>query len=206
MKNLLLLVITLCSLSVGAQEMQTLFGKGKSSGGYGAVSNKFTTINGDYMNIAEVYGGWLVNRRFMLGLAAAGSTNDMRVPLDVSAAPNLNLSFQYAQAGLMMEYALWPKRAIHFNMQLFSGPGFTTQYQRFGDFDQYNLDSRYIHDENWFFVVEPGVQLEMNLFRWMRLSPGISWRNTYGSNGKGLSDASLSNVSYNVALKFGKFW
>lgn len=38
-----------------------------------------------------------------------------------------------------------------------------------------------IHDENWFMSEEPGAQLEINLFRWMRFSPGISYRKTYGS-------------------------
>lgn len=207
MKKLIILLCVISSLSAAAQEMSTLFGKGKTNGGYGAISNKFTTINGDYANITEVYGGWLVNRRFMLGLAAAGSTNNIQVPLQYSTNPTQNMTYQYGQAGLMMEYILWPKTAVHFSFQLFSGAGFTGQYQRHRSYGQYDYYDNYdVYDRNYFFVIEPGVQLEMNLFRWMRLSPGISWRNTYGSNGMGLSDDGLSDVSYNIALKFGKFW
>jgi hypothetical protein len=39
----------------------------------------------------------------------------------------------------------------------------------------------------------------------MRLSPGISYRNTSHSNAAGLKDSDLSDCSYNVTLKFGAF-
>ncbi len=207
MKKLLFLMIIVLSFSTHAQELQTLFGKGKSSGCYGVLSNKFTTIGGDYANISEVYGGWLVNKRFMLGVGMAASTNDIRVPLQYSTTPAFNMTYQYGQAGLMMEYILWSNRAVHFTFQMFSGAGFTLQYQRFRSLNQYDYyTARDIHDENWFFVLEPGAQIELNLTRWMRLSPGVSFRHAYGSNGLGVSDNDLSNVSYNVGLKFGKFW
>jgi hypothetical protein len=60
-------------------------------------------------------------------------------------------------------------------------------------------------DEDWFFVVEPGVQVEVNLLKWMRFSPGVSYRSVVNSNALGLSDSKLSDISYNVTLKFGKF-
>lgn len=41
-----------------------------ASGGYGALGNKFTTINGNYANMAEVYGGWYINHRFLIGIAS----------------------------------------------------------------------------------------------------------------------------------------
>jgi len=53
--------------------------------------------------------------------------------------------------------------------------------------------------------MEPGVQVEMNLFRWMRLAPGISYRQTFGSDSRGLTDDTLTNTTYSVTLKLGKF-
>lgn len=207
MRKLVVVLAVLISIAGTAQDMNTLFGKGKTNGGYGAISNKFTAINGDYANITEVYGGWLVNRKFMLGVAFAGSTNDIRVPLQYSTQPIYPMTYQYAHTGLMMEYILWPRKAVHFTYQLFTGAGFTAQYQRHRLGNQYNDFTRDdIYDRNYFFVIEPGVQLEMNLFRWMRLSPGVSWRKAYGSNGLGVSDDGLTDVSYNISLKFGKFW
>ena len=98
----------------------------------------------------------------LLGLAAAGSTNNIQVPLEYSANPTQNMTYQYGQAGLMMEYILWPKKAVHFSFQLFSGSGFTGQYQRHRSYGQYDYyDNFDVYDRNYFFVVEPGVQLEV---------------------------------------------
>ncbi|MBL7873584.1 MAG: hypothetical protein JNM78_18335 [Cyclobacteriaceae bacterium] len=198
------LFVFLIAQSVTAQEVQTLFGSGKCTGGYGALTNKFTTIGGEFANISEVYGGVFINRRWMLGLAFAGSTNDIRVPVEYSISPQQPMTYQYGQGGLKLERVIGSNKPIHLVLDLFTGVGFTAQYDRYNwhanDFNTFSD-----HDENWFYVVEPGVQLEMNLFRWMRLSPGISYRNTSQSNSSGLKDSDLSNWSYNVTLKFGGF-
>jgi hypothetical protein len=190
--------------SVSAQEIQTLFGPGKTTGGYGALTNKFTTIGGEFANISEVYGGVFINRRWMLGLAFAGSTNDIRVPMEYSVNSQQPMTYQYGQGGLKLERVIGSNKPIHVVLDLFTGVGFTAQYDRY-NWHSNNFDTFSHHDENWFYVVEPGVQLEMNLFRWMRLSPGISYRNTSHSSSLGLKDSDLSDWSYNVTLKFGGF-
>lgn len=202
--------LTLFSLTLiaQAQEIQTLFGKGNSTSGYVALSNKFSTINGDFANMNEVYGGVFINRRWLVGLGFAATTNDIRVPQQHSVNTLQPMTYQYGQGGLMLERVIGSNRSIHLVANLFSGVGFTAQYNRrqWDDWDDWHdFDDFRSHDENWFYVLEPGAQLEMNLFRWLRLSPGISYRKTYGSNGMGLSDKDLSNWSYNLTLKIGGF-
>ncbi len=208
MKTRLLVTLLgiVCILSTAAaQEVQSIFGKGKSTGGYGAISNKFTYIGGEFANISEVYGGVLINQRWMVGLAFAGSTNDIRVPMEFSVDPVNPMTYQYGQGGLMVERVFYSNRPVHFVLNMFSGVGFTAQYNRNQWYDYNYHNTAAIHDENWFYVLEPGAQLEMNLFRWMRLSPGVSYRKTYGSDGLGLTDSNLSDWTYSVTLKFGGF-
>jgi hypothetical protein len=189
-----------------AQEVQSIFGSGRATGGYGALSNKFTYIGGEFANICEVYGGVYLNRKWMVGLAFAGSTNDIRVAQEYSADPTNPMTYQYGQGGLKLERVFNSNRPIHFVVNLFSGIGFSAQYNRNEWYDySYHSHTSPIYDENWFYVLEPGAQLEMNLFRWMRLSPGISYRQTYGSDGLGLSDGRLSDWTYSISLKFGGF-
>jgi hypothetical protein len=103
----------------------------------------------------------------------------------------------------MTEYVIGSDKPVHLVVNLMTGAGFTLQYERFGYHNSsYQND---VHDQNWFFVAEPGVQVEVNLFKWMRFSPGISYRRSFGSNGRGLEDKDISGVSYNATLKFGKF-
>lgn len=187
-------------------EIRTIFSGPRSSGGYVGLTNKFTTINGQYANIAGLYGGWYINHHFLLGLGAFGLTNDLRVADEHSVDPGRRMSYYYGQTGLVTEYALGSNRAFHVNFNLFAGAGFTFQYDRYGwhnyDYEPYRYNDI---EENWFFVMEPGVQVEMNLFRWMRLAPGISYRQTFGSDSRGLTDHVLTNTTYSVTLKLGKF-
>ncbi|MCO5273179.1 MAG: hypothetical protein M9954_16080 [Cyclobacteriaceae bacterium] len=188
-------------------EIQTLFRKNpvRASGGYGAIANKFTTINGRYANLVEVYGGWYVNHWFMLGLSGGATTNNLPVPPGHSAIAGEDLSYEYGQFGLATEYVLGSRKAIHLVFNLMTGAGFTLQYDRF-NFREAPYRHNYLPmDENWFFVAEPGVQLEINMFRWMRFSPGYSYRAVYGSEAAGLTDNGLSGSSVNLRFMFGKF-
>src|SRR5688572_2955634 len=111
MKNKLQLMITGFILIFGLQAMaqdgnvETIFkGNLRSSGGYAAVTNKFTTIRGEYTNLAGLYGGWYVNHRMMIGIGAAASTNNLRVPQQFNTHPNSSRTWQYGQFGLVSEY------------------------------------------------------------------------------------------------------
>jgi hypothetical protein len=202
-----ILLILVCS-NVKAQDkpVQTIFNSDlKSSGGFGALTNKFTFIRGEYANLVGVYGGWYVNHSFMIGVGASALTNNLSVPIQYSTDPLRNLSYEYGQVGLVTEYVVNSNKPIHLAFNLFSGAGFTLQYDRYGWYDNNQNWQEVVRDENWFFVLEPGVQLEMNFLKWMRFCPGVSYRAAFGSDGLGLTDKEVSNVSYNATLKFGKF-
>jgi hypothetical protein len=210
MKTILLpfAIVLLVAIESRAQEVQTLFKSSRPSGGYVALSNKFTTIKGEYANIAELYGGWFIKRRFLFGIGAAATTNNIKGPIQYSVDPSRNMSWEYGQLGLMTEYVFASNKVVHVNLTLFGGGAFTVQYERkdLDDWDQNDFDDDdFDHDENFFYVLEPGAQLELNVFKWMRLSPGISYRKTFGSDALGLEDKDLSDWSYNISLKFGKF-
>lgn len=186
-------------------DINTVFKSSPRVTGYGAISNKFTSIDGEFMNLAEVYGGVYFNRKFMLGVGGAASTNNLPVPDQFSAIEDRKLSYQYVQFGLYSEYVIGSNKAIHPVVHLFAGPGLTVQYDRYNwdDFDEFDHEDH--RDENWFMVAEPGVAVEINLFRWMRFSPGVSYRMAFGNDAAGLSDSKLSGMSFNATMKFGRF-
>ena len=196
-------------------KIETVFKGGTHSvTGYGAITNKFTTIRGDFANLVGVYGGVYFNQKFMIGVGASAMTNRLDVPTRFSTDPLRDLNYEYGQVGLVTEYVLGSNKAVHLAFNLFSGAGFTAQndredWDRDWDHDWDDDDDDYwddnTRDTNWFFVVEPGVQLEVNVFRWMRFCPGISYRAAFGSDGLGMRDSDISNISYNATLKFGRF-
>ena len=188
-----------------AQVNQTIFNNSgvKHSGGYGAIGNKFTTINGSFGNMPEVYGGWFINRNFLLGFEAAATTNYIAVPLQNQDWNGNKMTCQYGQFGLMTEYVLASNKKVHLNMNLVTGAGFLLQYDR-DNLNNWHFDD---HDAttHFFVVLEPGVQLEFNLLKWMRFSPGASYRRVFGNQAPGLSDTDLSGLSGSLTLKFGRF-
>jgi hypothetical protein len=99
----------------------------------------------------------------MIGAGGAAVTNNIRVPGQFSVDPLHNMSYEYGQVGLVTEYVLGSDKPVHLVLQLFSGAGFTLQYQRYGWHNGNYPDD--LHDENWFFIAEPGVQLEVNLLK-----------------------------------------
>jgi len=212
MKNKLTYLAAVAVIFLGfsakAQDNQTIFKNAgvHRSGGYLALTNQFTTIDGRFANMPGIYGGWFVNRKLMIGVGAAATTNYLPVPVQESNFPANKMTYQYGQFGLMTEYVVASTKMVHFNFNLLTGSGFTLQYDRkeVDDWD-WDFDDRHENDPHFFFVLEPGVQVEFNVLKWMRFSPGISYRRTFGSDKNGLSDGDLSNISYNVALKFGIF-
>jgi hypothetical protein len=193
---------------LNAQEIRTLIGNNgiRSNGGYGALTNKITRIGGQYTNMSGIYAGWYINHRFTLGVSGSAVTNDLRVPDVYSAVAGERMSYEYGQCGLLTEYVLASHRVIHLGFQLFSGAGFTTQYQRYHwqDFED-NVKDDGGYDTHWFVVAEPGVNVEVNVFKWMRLCSGISYRKAFNSTGLGLKDADINGKSFNVSLKLGRF-
>lgn len=179
----------------------------RAAGGYVAFSNKFTTINGDYANMVELYGGWYIDHRFLLGLGGAATTNYIPVPYEHSINNLLPMSYEFAQGGLMTEYVIASDRAIHVAFQAFAGGGYTLQYERFDWHDDDNWDQSpvYEKDGDFLWVFEPGVKIEVNIFRWLRFSPGVSYRITDDSDGAGLGKEALDGASLNLTLKIGKF-
>ena len=211
MKNLLLafLVTLFCQPLLYAQEVETTPSNAKRpSSYYGSITNKFTFIKGEYANIAELYGGWVFNRKWMLGLGASALTNDIIVPDRFNSEPGEQSSYMYAQGGIVAEYIPQTDKKLHLVYHLFSGAGVTTQYERsdyLEDFFEDSFEADDDADHDLFFVAEPGIQLEINLLKWLRVAPGITYRVTIGNDGNGLGDSELSNVSFNLGLKIGKF-
>ena len=189
-------------------DIQTVFKGGTHSiTGYGAITNKFTYLGGEFANLVGAYGGVYINHQFMIGAGAAAMTNNLSVPFEYSTSPLRDMSYEYGQVGLIMEFAPASNKAVHLAFSLFSGAGFTLQHER-TDWDDHDNDFDFdedVEDENWFFVLEPGIQFEVNVFKWMRFSPGISYRAAFQSDGLGMRDSDVSNVSYNATLKFGRF-
>ena len=165
---------------------------------YGQLSGDFTSMGGSSVML-------LVNKRFAIG-------GTMQRSLDAQFSPT-NLSPLKAQTtfgGLKMEYTAKPNSAVHVSFPLVVGMGIvradsTLGYGRNSDFGERN--GRFNTQANRFVVVQPGIQLEGNLFRYAKIFAGANYRVAFQqeANNTKISSNALQGFSANVGLKLGIF-
>ncbi|GCC51165.1 hypothetical protein SanaruYs_13850 [Chryseotalea sanaruensis] len=188
-----------------SDEVKTIFKNTKGSGGYVVLSNKLTSIHGSFANMPEIYGGWFIGKKFLLGVGGGSTTNYIPVDINDSANPSQRMSYLYGQFGMVNELVIASNSPIHPVFHLFNGAGFTMQYHRprWEDLDNQHYRED-VEDLKWYYICEPALQVELNLLKWLRVSPGISYRFAFDNEKRSLDDK-VSGPSVSLGLKFGKF-
>ncbi|MBE0642740.1 MAG: hypothetical protein IH600_01540 [Bacteroidetes bacterium] len=209
-----LLTITLFSLSASAQEQETLFASPIEHGGFGAAVAKMTPIRGEMALMVGGYGGWLINHQFMLGGGGYGLVTNVRASSEAEAAYSpydepLYLEFGYG--GVMLEYIIAPSKLVHINVNALIGGGGITYRDDwlnnwYDDMRGSDTDPHHYGRTEALFVVEPTVNVELNVTEWFRISAGASYRVVTGIDElRGIENKDLSGPSGQLALKFGAF-
>jgi hypothetical protein len=197
-------------------QMQTVFGNsGKiEHGGYGALTFGYTTIDGKGAMLMGGRGGWLVNHHFTLGLAGYGFFNNLESQENVQQSQNYSISGGYG--GLFLEAIVAPNFPVHLAIPLTIGAGGATLSE--GSIWYSNQSWEYYdYDASAYFVIEPGLELEMNIVQFFRLSLGANYRWTNGIDltytwyEEGVYQSYqvprdiLNGFTYHLTLKFGWF-
>lgn len=155
---------------------------------------KINSIQGNIGTLIGFYGGALFNRTFLLGISGGVNLGHPRV--------------NYGYFGIIGQYIYEPEELIHFSGQLLLAQGSTKDYEnpKSGLFDNFwNISGA------GFYLVEPGVNLELNLGRRITLVAGVSYRYVSGLKEDDenvsithVTNTELSGINFNIGLKFGK--
>lgn len=192
-------IFSIPAFAQDSDDQETLFGDFTitHSGGYIAPAARLSAIRGDFASFLGGYGGWFVNKRFMIGGGGFGLVNNLAVPEDARIDPTLDLHYDMAYGGFMFEYVLNSDRILHLMGNfLIGGGGIEQDYEGEDDFED---------TESGFFVFEPGVHAEINITPFLRATGGITYRLISGSDTIGIRDRDLSSMSLAIGLKFGDF-
>ena len=208
------------------QTTQTLTQGGIESNFLVAPDYKFTEVDGEFAGLAGLYGGWLINQKFLIGGAAYFQTNGGN-----------DSDMKYG--GAVLEYFFNPTRVANISVRGLVGGGKATLSRfnfdglplrgRFpgrggfglGDLGLGNLDlgnvdlnsligrfggrfddiglSRILNVEETFLVMEPEVNVTLNVTEKFRLGFGGGYR-FIGAAGP--FDDRLSGFSANVSGQF----
>ena len=212
--NILLLTL-LPTLNLFAQDeapMRTLLGNAHDlhHGGWGAPTTDYTRIMDQDALLVGGRGGWLIDHRVTIGLAGQGLTTnitnaayDDQRHLAGDDTPGTSRFFM-GYGGLLIEPIIAYRSPVHLSLPLIIGAG-GCGYENSGalphDFDPHN----YREDAKAFFVVEPGIDLEVNLIPLVRLGLGASYRYTSDIDLPGTASDALHGFNAGVRVKIGRF-
>lgn len=208
MKKIILLSGFLLSvLMVNAQEkeeIQTLFKKGRPVGFYLGWSNKVTAIN---QHTGTMTGGSLAmsfGRKLNVGVAGYGLLTP--VASNHIAADGSAYYYDMGYGGFLFEPMIASTKVFHVTFPVLVGAGgvgyHSGTYQSFSNWgNNYNGD----YQSGVFFVAEPAVHLEVNLFKWLRFHAGGGYRFTSSGYFSVPQVGELDGWSATAGLKIGLF-
>lgn len=204
-KSILLAIFALITFASWAQNdnYRTLFGsKPVSHGGYGALTFSYSNIDDKDAFMAGIKGGWVIDHIFTIGIAGKGFLNDISYQYQFGANQDLNIAGGYG--GLLIEPVLAPFSPVHLTFPVIIGAGGVALVNyNWWQYDTFQNPA--VWESDAFFVIEPGIEIEFNVVRFMRFAVGASYRHTSAVHLAETGKDVLNGFSGGFSLKFGKF-
>lgn len=190
---------------VNKDDMKTIFTKEnlKFTGGFIAPEIKAGDVHEDISMFVGGKLGFTFNNKFSLGLAGYGLVTNSNFTINPLTSPEL-VSIDVGYGGLLLEYTLFSNKMLHFTIPVVLGAGNISIYE--DDEDDFYFN-RYFDEveSSSAFVLEPGVNVELNIFKFFRVDLGASYRLVSGTDLEYLQDDDLSDLTFNATFKFGFF-
>ncbi len=207
--RILAFVFSMLAFSATAQDsekIQTLFSGKSRITGFGSVISQVSFANNAKVrnfHSVGVEGGVLFNRHFYMGIYGLTSL----VPTDITHWNNGsgsittdNRNIRLIQTGGLIGYKLFPTKLIHLNFNTKIGGAFMIDEMRFGN--------RYgdAQVSQAFLTVNPSVNVEVNVTRWLQLFGGVGYNFMSGSETFSINPSKdLSSTTLHFGLSFGRF-
>jgi hypothetical protein len=186
-----------------SDEIQTIMGQNNAVGGYGAISIKYTELDDRDAFVFGARAGIVMGHMMTLGLGGSGFFNDVHY----DAALDQDLSLAGGYGGFFFEPILMPKYPIHVSFPILIGAGGVAVVS-VNDEDDWN-DNYKSEASDAFMVIEPGIEIELNVTKFFRFCVGGYYRYTSDVD---IEDPMfdvpkdiLQGFSGGVTFKFGRF-
>lgn len=207
MKKLFIVLTVAISSLLIAQE-QVLVGGSVTHGGFGGPVVKLSQFDGDLGVMVGGRGGWIIGHTVTLGGGGYGLAND--IPLlysDSDTTKYLNMGY----GGFEIGFILSSNKVMHFTVNSLIGGGSVGYRKSVFDEDHHDEDHNWDYDYDYdynhdpIFVIEPSVNMVLNVTQWFRVGMGASYRYVTGVNLEPIDNDFVSGPSAVLSLKFGKF-
>ncbi len=207
-KITILLFVFMIGISLAAQdkgddkEYKSLFGSDKiTHGGYAGLVFRYSKINNEDGILLGARGGWIINHGISIGLGGYGFVNN----INYMGADESGMPYEYeltgGYAGLVIEPIIGAKWPVHIAVPILIGGGGVSDNDWDDSWDPGPFDG----NSEGFFVVEPGIEIELNMVKFLRLAIGGYYRFTTDVNLISVESNVMNGFSGGITLKFGKF-
>jgi len=186
-------------------EVKSLLNKDNDVTGFGGLETRFGTFNSVRSLFTGAYGGVIVNRHYFLGLAGYGLVTENQFTGQVPGFDNpKQLDIYGGYGGLLIGGIIAPKHVVHVSIPVLLGVG--NIYISDENFFNNTIDTDFTIDRSTFFVVEPGISIEVNITSSFRIAIGSTYRLVSGTSlNQPVDDQDLSDWSGSFSLRFGRF-
>ena len=184
-----------------SREVRTLLGHNRGCGGYSAFTVGYSAIDDKKAVLFGARFGWIANHSLGIGIGATGFINEFHY----EPAIDREVFLAGGYGGLFIEPILLPIFPVHLSFPVLAGGGGISYVSK-----EPGLNKNMVENSEAFLLVEPGVELELNLTRFVRFDIGTSYRfptsfNTGRSEIQNSNVGSIKGMSFTATFKFGKF-
>ena len=185
-------------------------------GGFFSFDNKLSTLHGANVWFSGGTFGIVINHQMRIGLGGYSlktkSMFDYANPVEDNQVYQFNNEIGYF--GLAFEYVFFPDAPVHITTPVLLAGG-SAKIKQEVPLNQVTFpDPQGIEDTYWatveksiLCVIEPGINIELEILPWMSLDIGTSYRFVLGSELNTIpnTDRNLSGASFHTGLKFSCF-
>jgi hypothetical protein len=192
-KNLLVLVALFMGVSIKAHE-QTPRSDNIPCGGYGGPVFKVGTFNGKTGLLSGGRGAWIINHQVAIGGGSYSFISDIRSDKLSSNENPLYMDLSYG--GFEIEYIHKSEKMVNWTVHTLIGGGTV-------ELLEHNPTATIATDK--IFIVEPSLNININISNWFRIGLGISYRLSMGLDLVEISHSDINGFSSQIIFKFGRF-
>ena len=194
------LLIAMLAVTSSFAQRNTLFSSDEFSlGGYFSPVVKFSSVHDNLGVFVGGRGGLIINHTFSIGFAGYGLASYVEA---LNRGPYGERYMEMGYGGLDLEYIHNPNDLVHLSFHTLIGGGGVLFNERKWRSDYWDNRDRDVYG---FFIVEPGVNVDLNVMPFLQTSVGASYRIVSGLNSPVTTNAELSGPSVMVSFRVGRF-
>ncbi len=187
-----------------SQDIETLTGQKGHNGGYGGLFFKATKMRGQTMAMTGVKAAWIINRIVAIGFEGQGIIPTSKFD-GIYSDPDQKAIVLGGYGGFLIEPILFSNKLFHVTFPVTTGAGWLGYHR---DWEEtYNRFERYddVIDEDMFWYIEPGIDLEVNITKNFRINLGVTRRFTQDLELINTSADDFDHFNYFLGIKVGRF-